>query len=143
MKKVLVIVMLIFAFGCSDDGTNPSENELVGEWMYNNTPQGIFEKSYIVLEFKEDGEFIKNQLTFGVGEANIVGTYSINNDIIVLESYECGPIEGKYKFEFRDNGVEFTLIEDECEKRDYVVYFFEKVEGPIVSPNPIVDDVRD
>ncbi len=128
MKKVLVIVMLIFAFGCSDDGTNPEPHEIVGKWVMDVTPQGILEKSFLILEFSNNNEFTKIQEGFVLGTSDYQGTYSINGDVITFVGGDCKKVEGKYKFKFRDNGVEFTLIEDECEDREYVVGFFEKYE---------------
>jgi hypothetical protein len=131
MKKILVILLLVFAFGCSDDATEPSRNELVGMWMMDVTPQGILEKSLLILKFSSNNEFTKIQDGSGFGTSDYQGTYSINGDVITFVGGDCRKVEGKYKFKFRDNGVEFTLIEDECKEREYVVGFFEKYAEPI------------
>ena len=143
MKKVLVIVMLIFAFGCSDDATDPSENTIVGEWIgrsiaiISDTGEPMIVR--LTLEFLNNGtfKFISEQAE----ELNY--TYTFENNVLIISSVECEGAEGKYTVEFRDNGIELNLLNDECERNKFFVGFFEKYEGPIVSPNPIMNDVRE
>lgn len=125
MKKILLLIMLIFAFGCSDDTTSSSENSIIGKWKANVTPKGIFEQSYLILQFTVDGNFTKTNEPEWLEISNIKGTYSISNKTITVISEECGEVIGNYEFEFRDNGVEFILVDEECEEREYLVDFFE------------------
>ncbi len=128
MKKVLVIVMLIFAFGCSDDGTNPSENELVGVWktIYSvyNDDDGTYVDVLLILEFFNTGSFrmINEQPEELIFSEQ--GTYTIKDNIITINNNKCETEEGSYEFVFKDNGVEFTRIEDECKNNNILGTFF-------------------
>lgn len=120
--------MLIFAFGCSDDATGPEDHQLVGVWKTTSTvyndDDGTYVDVLLIIEFFNTGSFrIRNEqpeeLIF-----DEKGTYEISDDVMTIKNLKCENTEGKYKFEFRDNGVEFTLIEDECNYNSLLTTFF-------------------
>lgn len=133
MKKILVILMLVFAFGCSDDVTAPEPHEIVGKWKTyiiftdenSQTYPGV-----VVLYFDNVGNYnISFQGLPGeeIPEKFIYqdeGKYSISEDILTVVNNECENIEGKYKFEFKDNGVEFMIIEDDCNRNHSISDFY-------------------
>lgn len=147
MKKILVIVMLIFAFGCSDDATNPEPHELVGKWKTSfRIEHESSEDSVLIilnLEFFNNGTFEMRNEQPEEEIINEYGIYTISNDELIIENGHCAPENGRFEFEFKNNGVEFTRIEDECMHNIAFINFFEKYEGPFVSPNPIMNDVRE
>lgn len=135
--------MLIFAFGCKEDATEPSENTIVGKWIgrsiaiISDTGEPIIVR--LTLEFLNNGtfKFISEQAE----ELNY--TYTFENNVLIISSVECEGAEGKYTIIFRDNGIELKLLDDDCERNKFFVGFFEKYEGPIVSPNPISNSYND
>lgn len=126
MKKVLVIVMLIFAFGCSDDATEPSENTIVGSWMKQIDSGDDDMPDVLVMEFTKEGKYY----AIGVGDDNkrdtLVGSYTLDNDRVVLVDEECDDTKGNYDLVFKDNGVEFVLVDDECDRVNFITGFFDK-----------------
>lgn len=134
--------MLVFAFGCSDS-TSPEENKLLGKWKSENFMDANIGLSFIVIEFSSDKRFIMTVDVFKEPEILEEGSYSIDGNEIVIESGQCENIKGKYRFEFKNNGIEFYLIDDKCNRKKYMTSFFDKYEGPFVSPNPITNDVRE
>jgi uncharacterized protein (TIGR03066 family) len=141
LKKILVIIMLVFAFGCSDS-TSPEESKLVGKWeKYVKEDDDLINQSLLVVEFKSDGRFILSIDFFAEPKILDEGNYTLDNDKITIISTDCKNIKGNYRFEFKDNGVEFYLIDDKCDDRDYMAGFFSDGSGPIVSPNPIMNDL--
>ena len=133
MKKILVIVMLIFAFSCSDDGTKPEPYEIVGKWKSNNTEEGEINQSLLVVEFTKEGKYILSIDIFNPTKALDDGNYTLDNDKITIVSKECENIKGNYRFEFKNNGVEFYLIDDECSRSKSITGFFEKYDAPILK----------
>ncbi len=135
MKKILVIIMLVFAFGCSDDGTNPVETNLVGKWYKDFTiiKDGSNESIQVllILEFFNNGTF---KMINEEPEEEIVndhGTYTLSNDVLTIVNSKCDNIEGKYKFEFEFNSVQFTRIEDECINNNIIIGYFENWNTPV------------
>jgi uncharacterized protein (TIGR03066 family) len=127
MKKVLVILMLIFAFGCSDDVTAPVDSELVGKWKTNFTrvdEKGESSVALLILEFKNDGTFSLSSNKSSEFMININGTFSVTDDILTVINYACGDIKGGYKFKFRDNGIKLTEIQDECGNNSLLNLFY-------------------
>ncbi len=135
MKKVLVIVMLIFAFGCSDDGTNPEPNEdsIVGKWKTFITFAEENSQTYpgiVILDFDNIGNY---KISFEelpgeeIPEKFIYqdeGKYTISDDILTVVNNKCENIEGTYKIKFKDNGVEFMIIEDDCNRNHFISDFY-------------------
>ena len=133
MKKVLVIVMLVFAFGCSDDATEPSENTIVGKWKTFIRFAELNGQTYpgkVILDFDNIGNY---KISFEelpgeeIPEKFIYqdeGKYTISEDILTVVNNECENIEGKYKFEFKDNGLEFMIIEDDCNRNHSISSFY-------------------
>lgn len=118
MKKILVIIMLVFVFGCSDDATAPEESPIVGMWATTFTvlveETSDYIDVFVVLKFMDNGNYIvySNQpdiLTF-----NEEGTYKINDNELKVVNSKCADTEGIYRVEFIDNGLDITQIEDEC-----------------------------
>ncbi len=133
MKKILVIVMLIFAFGYSDDETEPSENTIVGKWSKDESKEREINQSLLVVEFTNDGKFTLSVDVIFEPKILDEGSYSIDGNEIEIVSGQCEIIKGKYRFEFKNNGVEFILKEDECEAREYLVGFYEKYTETILK----------
>ena len=132
MKKILVIVMLIFALGCKEDATEPSENAIVGKWIgrsiaiISDTGEPIIVR--LTLEFLNNGtfKFISEQAE----ELNY--TYTFENNVLIISSVECEGAEGKYTIIFRDNGFELKLINDDCSYRNLLFTgFYEKYVEPL------------
>lgn len=128
MKKILVIVLLIFAFGCKEDTTGPNENELVGKWKKLVSVRDIENNQYIdiliVLQFEENARF---QITTESTEESLInenGTYSVMGDTLSIINNKCEDSVGEYKFEFKNNGVEFTRITDDCNYNNIINRFF-------------------
>ncbi len=118
MKKVLVIVMLIFAFGCSDDATEPSENTLVGKWesvaIFRNEDKGEAIVVTYVLEFSNDGKYSAYDLTEDKEYINREGTYSISNDSLTTINKECPNIEAMYRVILDGDEMRIETIKNEC-----------------------------
>ena len=131
MKKILVIVMLIFAFGCSDDVTEPSKDTIVGKWSKDLRDIKGLENFILILEFSENGEYFSSN-ALGDSDSKIFeGTYTFADNIITLKDSKCKEVEGKYELEFIGNIVDFKLIKDECDRANYIEGAFVKyVEGP-------------
>lgn len=127
MKKILVIVMLIFAFGCSDDATAPIESELVGKWKSYFTrvdEKGKSSTALLILDFNSDGTFSLSVDPSSEFTVNEKGTYSILDDVLTIINNTCGDLKGGYKFEFRDNGLKLTRIQDECGHNNLLLLFY-------------------
>lgn len=133
MKKVLVMILVLFAFGCSDDATEPSENMIVGKWMRFYDEVDDDEDVLMVIEFTEDRKFTASNVLDENENGKINGVYSVANNIITMNDEDCEGIEGKYELEFRDNGVEFILIKDECDRSDYMTGFFDKYKATLYN----------
>ncbi len=119
MKKVLVILMLIFAFGCSDS-TGPEEGTVIGKWMKE------IEERIFVIEFTQDGKYTTSIELEEEQEIVVNGTYLISSNIIIMNDPKCKDQEGKYSFERKNEGIEFVLVEDECNRNEVMPGFFEK-----------------
>ncbi len=126
MKKVLVIIMLIFAFGCKEDVTSPNKNELVGKWKKDFVSGIKVKYDKIIIEFTNDNKVIHTAANSEVKSESLIGSYNYDNGIVILIDTDCKEVPGKYELEFRNNGVEFKLIDDECLRKEVITGFFEK-----------------
>ncbi len=133
MRKILVIVMLIFAFGCSDDATEPSENTIVGKWMKDVTKKDDSEINILVIEFTEDGKYIVQNGKAIEDEYILIGSYTYTNDILTMSDEKCEDMDGKYKLEYRNNGVDFIIVEDECDRNEFIPGFFDKYKATLYN----------
>ncbi len=127
MKKILVIVMLIFAFGCSDDATAPIESELVGKWKSYFTrvdEEGKSSTALLILDFNSDGTFNLSVDPSSEFTVNEKGTYTISDEILTITNNACGDFKGGYKFEFRDNGLKLIRIQDDCARNNLLLLFY-------------------
>ena len=120
--------MLVFAFGCEENVTEPSENSIVGKWknyIEYSEDNALSYNVLVILEFFNDGTYIlsENELPEHL-KYHEEGKYTISDDIITIVNNECENVEGKYKFKFRDNGVEFKVIEKGCWKDSPWYYFY-------------------
>ena len=128
MKKILVILILFFAFGCGDDATDPSDNELVGIWVRQLDTEELEYYKSLALDFRKDGTCITT-ITLSDGQVIVEdNTCTYENNTFVIKSYFCEGAEGKYTIIFRDNGIELKLLNDDCERSIIFIGFFEKVE---------------
>ncbi|PKL81330.1 MAG: hypothetical protein CVV25_00915 [Ignavibacteriae bacterium HGW-Ignavibacteriae-4] len=127
VKKILVIVMLTFTFGCSDDAEISEENSIVGKWKYNfQIVQGpsdylldtIKKDNYVLelLEFKENGIYYIYQTNY-VG-TNLVeqGKYSYMNKILTISNDKCNRLESKYEVEYNENYIRVFTISEPCQE---------------------------
>jgi hypothetical protein len=135
--------MFVFAFGCEEETTAPIEKPLVGKWMKDVRNNNVNKMDILVLEFTEFGQYLAYDGTKKKGSNTLVGNYVINDNIITLSDFECDLTDGIYEIEFKDNGVNFKLIEDECNRSFLIKGFFEKYDGPSVSPNPIMNEANE
>lgn len=125
MKKILVIVILTFAFGCSDDATSPQEKLRQELFTYKRSVTVIDDnnqtsEALAVVEFEDNGEY-----TISLDNVNIEdGIYTVSQDTLIVVNNECKDIEGKYNYIFKDNGVEFIIIEDDCSNNFILNGFF-------------------
>ena len=133
MKKILVMLMLVFAFGCSDDSTEPSKETIVGKWMKLIDDKEEYNFDILIMEFDKDGKYIAIAYTPGSERDTLNGNYTYENNSITLNDNECEGKEGKYKLEFRNNGVDFKLIEDECDRSALITGFFDKYKATLYS----------
>ena len=127
MKKILVIVLLIFAFGCSDDATAPIESELVGKWKSYFTrvdEEGRSSTALLILVFNSDGTFSLSADPSSEFTVNEKGTYIISDEVLTITNNACGDLKGGYKFEFIDNGVKLIRIQDECGNNNLLSLFY-------------------
>ena len=132
MKKILVIVMLIFAFGCSDDATEPSENSIVGKWKMEYIGEIGKEYDDLVLEIDKNGKFITFLKNHRGKIEDLEHNYTYSTNVFTISSLECEGEEGKYTVEFRDNGFELKLINDDCSYRNLLFTgFYEKYVEPL------------
>lgn len=136
LKKILVILLLVFAFGCNDS-TGPVDESVVGMWT-KEIREDIF-----VIEFIQDGKYKTFNISEGKQEVVVNGTYSVSSNIITMNDTKCEDEEGKYSFDRKNEGIEFVLIEDECNRNEVMPGFFKKYDVLFVSPNPIMNDVSD
>ena len=143
MKKILVIVMLIFAFGCGDDATEPSKDTIVGSWVRQFEAGELNDYQTFTLDFHEDGKCYSYTTSPLAKVKPITNDYTFENNTLVIKSEECEGVEGTYKVEFKNNGIELKLVSDNCYRSELFIGFFEKVEGPSVSPNPIMNDAKE
>ena len=126
MNKVLVLVILIFGFGCSDDATEPSESTIVGEWMRQINSEHDDDIDVLVLEFKMNGEFFAIGVSKDLKYDTLNGSYTYRNNIISLTTEKCEDEIGKYEYDFKNNGINLKLIEDECDRNEYIPEFYDK-----------------
>lgn len=127
MKKILVILMLVLAFGCSDEATAPVDSELVGKWktVFSGVDQeGIPFDDTFILEFKDNGIFSLSSQQPSRITINITGTYSVSSDVLTIINNACGDIKGGYRFEFKDNGLDIVEIQDECGNNSFLPQFY-------------------
>jgi uncharacterized protein (TIGR03066 family) len=127
MKKVLVILMLFFAFGCSEETTAPVESELVGKWKttYNGVDEeGTSFNELFILEFNINGTLSLTSQQPSRLTINLTGTYSVSGDVLTIINNACGDLKGGYKFEFKDNGVDIKEIQDECGNNSFLPRFY-------------------
>ncbi len=127
MKKVLVILMLFFAFGCSEETTAPVESELVGKWKSYFTrvdEEGKSSTALLILDFNSDGTFSLSADPSSEFTVNEKGTYTISDVVLTITNNACGDLKGGYKFEFRDNGLKLIRIQDECGHNNLLLLFY-------------------
>ena len=133
MKKILVIVMLIFAFGCSDDVTEPSKDTIVGKWTKEIQSEEGDKIYHLTIEFTKEGKYIAFTDKDIDSKEILIGEYTYINKIITLNDDQCEDMEGKYELEFIGNIVDFKLIKDECDRANYIegafVKYTEEVKG--------------
>jgi hypothetical protein len=135
--------MLIFAFGCSDEGTEPSKNTIVGVWVRQFETGELNDYQTFTLDFRENGKCYSYVTSPLADVKPTTNDYTFINNTLIIKSEECEGVEGTYKVEFRNNGIELKLVSDDCYRSELFTGFFEKVEGPFVSPNPIMNDVNE
>lgn len=130
LKKILVILLLVFAFGCSDDATEPSENTLVGKWesvaRFGNEDNGNVIILTYVLEFSNDGRYSAYDLTEDKEFINKEGTYSISNDSLTILNKECQNIEAMYKVIIDGDEMRIETIQNECESNQSISGLYNK-----------------
>ena len=130
MKKVLVMILVLFAFGCSNDATEPSENTLVGKWesvaRFGNEDNGNVIILTYVLEFSNDGRYSAYDLTEDKEFINIEGTYSISNDSLTTLNKECQNIEAMYRVIFDGDEMRIETIKNECESNQSISGLYSK-----------------
>ena len=130
MKKVLVILMLFFTFGCSDDANDPSENSIIGQWKTTFTSEQIADYDNLILDLRTDGNCFSTISTKKGKVETQDNAYTYDNGILTIKSQDCEGAEGKYTVIFRDNGIEFKLLDDECGRNIFFISFFEKYIEP-------------
>ncbi len=120
MKKILVILMLVFAFGCSDDAKVIAENSIVGRWKKEF--KGEIEREWItlILDFANNGKFVSKLYSVGENIDVMEYNYTFSNNILIISSEECTGDDGKYRVEFKNNGFELKLIDDKCDNRNLI-----------------------
>ena len=118
--------MLVFALGCSDDATEPSENTIVGEWVRQFEIGELYDFQTFTLDFRDDGTCISIPTSEKGRFIPITNDYTYQNNTLVIKSEECDGVDGTYKVEFRDNGIELKLVHDDCDRSDLFSGFFEK-----------------
>lgn len=128
MKKILVILMLVFAFGWINEAIAVDNNTIVGKWK-KDFPE-IEDKNSInfIMELLKDGTLSFSFFASDLFIDEVSGTYTYSDNIITLLDEENENIEGKYSIEFKENVLEFTLIEDECKRSTLLPGTFKKVE---------------
>jgi len=144
VKKILVIALLTFTMGISGvatgldkDKTFPEENTIVGKWKTSfsaiNGESGEDIEILLILEFLDNGIFkiYNEQPEESMFDEN--GKYKIVDDIVTIMNNKCDTEGGRYKFEFKDNCVEFTRIEVECKYNNLLGTFFLDYDVAIVE----------
>lgn len=129
MNKVIVLLLLVFAISCSDDTTSPEGNSIVGEWKMEYTGEMATAYDELTLDINNDGKFITTLVSQSGKVEELEHQYTYRNDTFTIWSVECEGGKGNYKLEFKDNGFEIEVIDEECETRDFLfVGYYEKQE---------------
>jgi len=127
LKKILVLIMLFFAFGCSYDSEISKENSIVGKWKFNfqivqGTSDNLFDKNkkdnYVleVLEFNENGIYNIYQ-TNHIGTSQVEqGKYTYINGILTISNDKCNGLESKYEVEYNENYIRVFTISEPCQE---------------------------
>lgn len=143
MKKVLVIVMLIFAFGCKEDVAAPEDIDIVGNWARVDNTDKSDTINIKDISFSKDGKCYI-QYRYIINQFPDTCRYSFSSDhILTITGGTCGDVTDKFKVVSKNKGIEFILLEDECDRAEKLPGYFESYPTVIVSPNPIMNDVRD
>lgn len=124
LKKVIVLLLFVFAFGCSDDTSSPEDNSIVGEWKRNFESNEIEDYESLILEFEQNGICNSTIATKNGKIENQVNNYTFSDNTLVITSQDCEGAEGVYDVEFRDNGIELELLDDDCERSIFLTGFF-------------------
>jgi hypothetical protein len=131
MKKILVILMLVFAFGCSDDAVQPRVNPVVGNWFREVEAKEEYGFDALIMKFNNDGKYVAISVEWEGKNDTLLGNYTYENYKIVLYDEDCKEVPGNYEVDPIDNGLRFILIDDECDRSDLINGFFVKyVEEP-------------
>lgn len=126
MKKVYFIIFILLMFSCSDDSTNPSEDQIVGKWEKEVNIEN--DNAIMIIDFKDNGDYFVYRIDEGDLDLAQTGTYTIENDNIKMTDDGCDEIIGEYRLEFSDNQIKFITINDECERAIYVRGTYDKTE---------------
>ncbi|MCB0703511.1 MAG: hypothetical protein R2863_02285 [Candidatus Kapaibacterium sp.] len=130
MKKILVIIMLFFAFGCSDDSEITKENSIVGKWKFNfqivqahsdNLSDKNKKDNYVleVLEFNENGIYNIYQ-TNHIGTSQVdQGKYTYINGILTISNDKCNGLESKYEVEYQKSFIRVNIINEACQENRF------------------------
>lgn len=120
MKKIIYIIaaVLLLATSCRKDNTRLAEN-LVGEWHYSATEQGVTEDIYI--GFSADGTFEMYQK---VGEGvhwYIAGEYTVDSETCILSGVYTDRYPWKYDYKVTVSGN--TLVMTAVQLETYSVTY--------------------
>lgn len=122
-----MIIILVFAFGCSYDSEISKENSIVGKWKFNfqivqGTSDNLSDKNkkdnYVleVLEFNENGIYNIYQ-TNHIGTSQVEqGKYTYINGILTISNDKCNGLESKYEVEYYENYIRVFTISEPCQE---------------------------
>lgn len=130
LKKILVIIMLVFAFGCEENVTEPSESEytIVGTWGKLKEITDKRDTIFIYLEFKVDKIIYLTSKIGGQEIERIEGSYIKTGDKITVVDSKFESENGIYSFKINGEMLELILKEDETERRNYFPGIYKRLD---------------
>jgi len=131
VKKILVIALLTFTMGISEVATGEEQDSIVGRWMKELNIEALKDYDILDIEFTKEGKYYAITVLEDTRKDTLIGDYTFEKDIITFKDDECKEVVGKYKLEFKDNGVDFQLIDDDCNRSYIIEGFFDKYKATL------------
>lgn len=106
----MIAALLLLATGCQKDSARLAE-QIVGEWHYSATEQGVAEDIYI--GFSADGTFEMYQKVGDGVHWYVTGEYTFDNGILSGVYSDRYPWKYDYKVALKGNTLVMTAVQQE------------------------------